>query len=29
MISGIGVGRTLGEVCNLIVDCEKALGLPG
>jgi len=29
MISGVGVGRAAEEVCNLIVDREKALGLPG
>ena len=27
MISGIGVGWAADEVCNLIVGCEKALGL--
>ena len=29
MISGVGIGRAAEEVCNLIVDREKPLGLPG
>jgi hypothetical protein len=29
MISGLGVGRAAEEVCYLIVNREKALGLPG
>jgi hypothetical protein len=29
MISSVGVGRTAGEVCNLIVNGEEALRLTG
>ena len=29
MIGGVGVGGTAEEVSNLIVNREKALGLPG
>jgi hypothetical protein len=29
MIGGIGVGRTAEEICNLVMNGEEALGLPG
>ncbi len=29
MISGIGVGRTVEEVCHLVMNRQKALGLAG